>query len=137
MKKEILRGFAKVARDATDQKKAEEALRRARDELEKKVVERTEDLIATNEALQRAIVQRQELETELLEISEREKRRIGEDLHDVVCQELAGAALLLKTASNRFANKNPAASKSLDEAAHVVNHSVNVARRSGAPFSAG
>ena len=35
--------------------------------------------------------------TEMLEISNREQRRIGHDLHDGVCQQLAGISLLAET----------------------------------------
>lgn len=38
-------------------------------------------------------IQRQAFEKDILEISEREQRRIGQDLHDDLCQRLAGIAL--------------------------------------------
>jgi signal transduction histidine kinase len=38
-------------------------------------------------------IQRQAFEKEILEISEHEQRRIGQDLHDDLCQRLAGIAL--------------------------------------------
>jgi two-component system, chemotaxis family, CheB/CheR fusion protein len=123
-----LRGFAKVARDANDQKAAEDQLRYARDQMEQRVLERTRDLLTTNTELERTITQRQQLERELLEISEREKRRIGEDLHDVICQDLSATALFLKSSANKTAKKDPAAAKALNEAAEVVNHNVSVAR---------
>ena len=63
--------------------------------------------MATNKELEQTMAQRQQLERELLEISEREKRRIGQDLHDIVCQELTAAALFLKSSANRSAAKNP------------------------------
>lgn len=44
-------------------------------------------------ALTSEIAERQRLEKELLEISEREQRRIGHDLHDSLGQHLTGAAL--------------------------------------------
>jgi two-component system CheB/CheR fusion protein len=123
-----LRGFAKIARDASDQRHAEDALRDARDEMEQRVVDRTRDLLATNAELERTMAQRKQLEKELLEISEREKRRIGQDLHDIICQELSAAALYLKSTANRAETKNPAAAKTLNEAAEIVNRNVTLAR---------
>jgi PAS domain S-box-containing protein len=123
-----LRALVKIARDATEERVAEEALRRARDELEQRVVERTAELLKSNTQLQGTIKEREQLERELLEISEREKRRIGEDLHDMVCQELAAAAFLLQTSAIKFARDNPEASKTLRESAQIVNRNVNLAR---------
>jgi signal transduction histidine kinase len=123
-----IRGFAKICRDATDQKEAEEALRHARDQMEQRVLERTHDLVATNTELERTIAQRQELERELLEISEREKRRIGEDLHDSVCQELTATALFLKSSAKTVAAQSAAAAETLEESAQIVNRNVGVAR---------
>ena len=102
-----LRGYAKIARDATEQRSAEEALRQSHDEMEERVNERTRDLLATNRELEQTMAQRQQLERELLEISEREKRRIGQDLHDIVCQELTAAALFLKSSANQNRCKEP------------------------------
>ena len=125
---ETLRGFAKVARDATDQRKAEDELRHARDEQEQRVIERTRDLMATNAELERTMAQRQQLERELLEISEREKRRIGEDLHDMVCQELSATALFLKSSAKKVAKQYRAAAATLEESAEIVNRNVGIAR---------
>jgi PAS domain S-box-containing protein len=121
-----LRGFAKIARDATDQRRAEDELRHARDQLEQRVLERTADLMATNNELERAMAQRDQLERELLDISERERRRIGQDLHDIVCQELTATALFLKSAGNKIHNDE--AARSLSEAAEIVNRNVAIAR---------
>ena len=75
----------------------------------KRVLERTRDLLATNNELEHTMSQRQQLEKELLEVSEREKRRIGEDLHDMVCQELTATALFLKSNANTIENESKAA----------------------------
>ncbi|MGI8891080.1 MAG: PAS domain S-box protein [Chthoniobacterales bacterium] len=112
-----LRGFAKVGRDATAQRKVDEELQASREELEQRVRERTSEL--TSEIARRA-----QLEQEILLISEREKRRIGQDLHDSLCQELAGAAFFLESA----AQTNPAQSEVLSEAARIVNANVGLAR---------
>ena len=123
-----LRGFAKVARDATDQRRVEDELRHARDEMEQRVLERTRDLLATNKELERTMEERQRLEKELLETSEREKRRIGEDLHDIVCQELTATALFLRSSANRLAVESPAAAETLEESAQIVNRNVGLTR---------
>jgi PAS domain S-box-containing protein len=123
-----LRGFAKVARDATDQRRIEDELAHARDEMEQRVIERTQELMAINTELERTMAQRQQLERELLEISEREKRRIGEDLHDMVCQELSATALFLKSTARQIADDSAAASKTLEESAQTVNRNVVLAR---------
>jgi PAS domain S-box-containing protein len=125
---ETVRGFAKVARDATDQRRAEDEVAHARDEMEQRVLERTRELLAMNNELERAMAQRQQLERELLEISEREKRRIGEDLHDMICQELTATALFLKSTAQRIADDSAAAAKTLEESAHTVNRNVVIAR---------
>jgi two-component system CheB/CheR fusion protein len=121
-----LRGFAKIARDATEAHQIEKKIVHARDELEQRVLERTNDLLATNTELERAMKEREQLERQLLDISEREKRRIGQDLHDIVCQELTATALFLKSAANK--SKDPTASESLNEAAQIVNRNVTLAR---------
>jgi PAS domain S-box-containing protein len=122
------RGFAKIARDATDLREAEDEIRHARDEMEQRVIERTQDVLATNAELERTMAQRQQLERELLEISEREKRRIGEDLHDMVCQELTATALYLKSTAKKLAAKAPEAAETLEQSAQTVNRNVVVAR---------
>jgi two-component system, LuxR family, sensor kinase FixL len=45
----------------------------------------------------RDISERKQLEREILEASEREQRKIGHDLHDGLCQELAGIAFLVQS----------------------------------------
>src|SRR5208283_3242661 len=46
------------------------------------------------EGIARDVTERHRLEKEILEVSTREQRRIGHDLHDGVCQQLAGIAVL-------------------------------------------
>jgi PAS domain S-box-containing protein len=57
------------------------------------------------EAIAREITDRKRLERELLEISNREQRRIGHDLHDGVCQQLVGIAYLTETLADRLQEK--------------------------------
>lgn len=80
----------------TQRRTAEEALRRAHDELEVRVQRRTAELKSANAKLQTAISERKRLENELLEITEKERRRIALDLHDDLGQKLSGIALMTK-----------------------------------------
>lgn len=71
-------------------------LRALHQELEDRVSRRTAAL--TNE-----IAERQRIEKELFEVSEREQRRIGHDLHDGLCQHLTGAALAAQVLEEKLA----------------------------------
>jgi PAS domain S-box-containing protein len=116
-----LRGFAKIARDATAQHLEQK-------ELERRVKERTAELTTANKELHLEITQRSRLEQEILLISEREKRQIGEELHDSLCQELAASAFLLKSHAEKIGKKQPKIMKALLEAAQTVNANVGLAR---------
>ena len=67
-------------------------------------------------ALARETAERERLEHEMLEISEREQRRIGRDLHDGLCQHLTGTAL----ASHVLAEKLDARSQPEAEGARRI-----------------
>lgn len=56
-----------------------------------------------------------ELELESLRISEREQNRIGQDLHDDLCQVLAGVSCLMRVAEGRLAAKVPEEVPALNE----------------------
>jgi signal transduction histidine kinase len=71
------------------------SLRSLHRELEAKVRQRTE-------ALEREMAERQRLEEEILQISEREQRRIGHDLHDSLCQHLTATALAGQVLTERL-----------------------------------
>jgi PAS domain S-box-containing protein len=123
-----LRGFAKIARDATQQHEAEEQLQRAHNELERRVQERTAELERSNAKLRQAIEQRQMLEKQILRITEQERARISQDLHDSLCQELTGTALLLKSRARAIEGQSRVAADSLVEAADTVNANAQMAR---------
>jgi signal transduction histidine kinase len=73
-------------------------------QLEEKVRLRTESLT-------REIAERERLEKEVIEVSEREQRRIGHDLHDGLCQHWAATAMAGQVLNEKLA------ARSLPEAA--------------------
>src|SRR5207237_5561650 len=87
------------------QKLSAEELRRSREELEIRVEKRTADLKAANLKLQSLLEERRRLENELLEIAEKERRRIGFDLHDDLGQKLTGLLLMVKGLQRKLVNQ--------------------------------
>jgi signal transduction histidine kinase len=74
-------------------------LRASQKGLENKVRERTKSLT-------KEIAERARLEKEILEISEREQRHIGHDLHDSICQHWTATAMAGQVLSEKLAAKS-------------------------------
>lgn len=96
-----LTGYVKITRDLTEQRRAEEALHRAHEELEDRVRARTLELAEANVSLQAEIAERRasqaariELLRQLVRTQEDERRRIAREMHDQFGQQLT--ALILK-----------------------------------------
>jgi two-component system, NarL family, sensor histidine kinase UhpB len=125
-------GWLNSITDITERKKAEDALRRSHEELEVRVQERTADLSQANMQLKSEIAERRRLEHELLEITEKERRRIGLDLHDDLGQKLSGVALMakglqLKLAKQRSADSAKDAGKIHELIQQAMSHASDVA----------
>ncbi len=86
-----------TTQDITAIVEAREALLRSREELERLVRERTAQLEQANQSLRAEMEDRQRLERQVLHSIEREQERIGQDLHDGLCQLLTG--IKFKTSS--------------------------------------
>ncbi|MFO1476754.1 MAG: PAS domain-containing sensor histidine kinase [Verrucomicrobiota bacterium] len=80
------------------------------------------------EGIARDITERRRLEREILEISNREQRRIGHDLHDGVCQQLAGIAYRLSILEDRLHEKSPAESSEAEQIGNLINEANSQAR---------
>jgi PAS domain S-box-containing protein len=80
-------------------------------------------------ATARDITERKRLEREVLEIIDQEKDRLGRELHDGLCQSLAGIAALSSTLSKRLAaDANIAGSAMAVEITKLLNESIAQAR---------
>ncbi len=76
----------------------------------------------------RDISEKKRLEREILEISGREQRRIGQDLHDTLGQNLAGAAFLGKALQQKLTRLDPALSDDASKVVSLITQSVSQAR---------
>lgn len=76
----------------------------------------------------RDITERKRLEKEILEISEREQRRIGQDLHDGLCQHLAGIEMLSQVLAQKVAPKSKDGSTRATEIAKAVRDAISQTR---------
>ena len=77
----------------------------------------------------RDITERKRLEKEVLEISDREQRRIGQDLHDDLCQRLAGIGLMSEVLEQKLAGKNEEESAQARHIAERVQTAIEQMRR--------
>lgn len=112
-------------RYAVERKRGEEALRRAHDELEQRVRERTAELSSANAMLVEQIAERRRAEEELrklshklVDVQESERRDIARELHDEIGQLLTGLKLALETSPLL---KNGEAKKEMEQTRAIVN----------------
>lgn len=96
-------------------------LRLSQQELEQRVRERTA-------ALRAEMAQRERLEAALIEVSEREQRRIGHDLHDSLCQHLTGTALAGQVLSEKLAGRAPEEAGDADRLVGMIEEGIGMAR---------
>ena len=77
----------------------------------------------------RDITKRKQLEKEIIEISNREQQRIGQDLHDGLCQELAGIEMMCQVLEQKLAAKSKTESKQAGEIAQHLREAMAHTRK--------
>ena len=80
------------------------------------------------ESVARDITERKRLEREILEISNREQRRIGHDLHDGVCQQLAAIAYRMDIMADQLQEKGVLEFSEAERIGGLVNETINQTR---------
>jgi PAS domain S-box-containing protein len=76
------------------------------------------------EGIGRDVTERKRLEREILEISNQEQRRIGHDLHDGVCQQLAAIAYRSHVLARRLQEKGLSESADAETLGDLINDSL-------------
>jgi PAS domain S-box-containing protein len=114
-----LAGFARVTRDVSERKAMEEQLREVAIELERRVEERTEELVRSQQRLR-------DLATELTLTEQRERKRLAGELHDYLAQLLVLMRMKIRQASPRI--PDPKATTLLKEADQAITDSLNYTR---------
>ncbi len=100
--------FKVILRDITERVRAEAELDAWRRELEARVERRTADVKRAQEDLYAEIESRRRLEAEIADIVERERRGLGIELHEGICQRLTGIGYLLARLRKRLEEESPA-----------------------------
>ncbi|MEA5032233.1 MAG: substrate-binding domain-containing protein [Sphaerochaeta sp.] len=85
---------------------------------------RTEDLIRTNRELSSEIKRRTELEHEVMEISSKTMERIGQDLHDDLCQHLLGISLLASSVKKTVVDHHQVQPETLERISSLLTESI-------------
>jgi len=95
-------GASRITRDITERKHAETELKAWQHELERRVEERTIELVLAHKQLQAQIDERKRLEAEMARAVEREQLRLGQELHDGLGQQLAGISYMMSALQTKL-----------------------------------
>ena len=78
--------------------------------------------------LKSEVQQRRRLETDLLNAVEAERERIGQDLHDDLCQRLGATAIMISVIATRVGQIESAIGTELQEIAKLINDTIESCR---------
>ena len=90
-------------------------------ELDRRVQERTA-------ALEREVAERRRLDREIAQVADRERRRLGQDLHDRLGQHLTGTALAAQVLKDRLATKSAPEAAEAEKLVRYVEEGIDLTR---------
>ena len=90
-------------------------------ELDRQVDQRTAEL-------KREMAERQRLDREIVQVADRERRRLGHDLHDSLGQHLTGTALTAQVLKEKLAAKSAPEAGEAEKLVHYVEEGIDITR---------
>ncbi len=140
--KEVLRGAVVAWHDITELERTKTALQQAYDEMEKRVLERTDELATANRLLRTEIEERMVAEDELMQsreqlrdlslhlqsVLEREREDIAREIHDELGQSLTAIKLDLSWLHDRYADHHELLKK-IDSMVGLIDMSLTSVKR--------
>jgi signal transduction histidine kinase len=79
-------------------------------------------------ALRREIAERERLDQELASVADRERRRLGQELHDGICQHLTGTALTAQTLREKLAARSAQEVPEADKVVRYIEEGIDLSR---------
>ena len=128
---DVLKMFVSIGSQVgqfVQRKQAEEELQRSKELLEKLVRQRTKELRISNTELKNEIARRRGLEGEILAVSDREQQRLGQELHDGICQYLTAVAFMARSVAMRLRNHRVIDATDIEKIAELVNNAATDTR---------
>lgn len=115
-----------LAASRAEQQQDQAALQQARDQLELRVLERTQDLARVNSQLSREIAERRRLESNLIKVSELQQKSIGQELHDGLGQHLTSLAFLGAGLAQNLRRQGLPESESAERIVQLLNDAIRM-----------
>jgi PAS domain S-box-containing protein len=138
-----IQGVVCVARDIIDRKRSEIALQNAYDEMERRVDERTAELLTANKDLKRGIRKRMQTEealresknrlrllsSHILTVQEKERKRLSLELHDELGQSLSLLKVQISAIQHKLGEDRTSLFESLQEIRQYLDFVIENVRR--------